>query len=215
MHRSLLSLPVVAAGLAVLLTAGCATTGYQKASKTSNSLVQLRTDVWMGNQQVKAVEQSLTRLMQPGTANLAPLYQSFTSELRKLESVAATARQGADAVQRNRDTYFTAWLTELETVQNTNFRMQGEARRKEMYAQFANIERALGQVRAAYQPLLSNLHDIETVLRNDLTAHGLQTVQSAVAQTRTGATGVNGAIRGAIVQMDQVIKGLNASAPAP
>ena len=191
-----------------LLLAGCATTGNQKGAKTANSLTRLRTDAWNGRQQINLTLQSLDRLLQPGTANLAPLLDAYNREVRKLNSIASTVQGHAEAMRRNRESYFTAWLQELEIVQNPNYRMQGEARRKALYAQFGHIEAALASVGAAYQPLMNDLTDVQTVLRNDLTAHGLQTVEGAAAKAHRDAQIVNERIRTALVQIDQVIKEL-------
>jgi len=160
-----------------LIGVGCSS-GYNKGTKTSESIMSTADQLAQGREQIDKVNASLTNLSnaQPGQ-DLRPLYKDYSSNVDKLDSIAADVRKQADAMQSKGQAYFQEWEAEQAKINNEDIKTRSVQRRAEVEQAFSRINDKSQRLKDAYQPLMSDLKDIRTALNNDLTPGGIAAIK--------------------------------------
>jgi len=160
-----------------LIGVGCSS-GYNKGTKTSESIMSTADQLAQGREQIDKVNASLTNLSnaQPGQ-DLRPLYKDYSSNVDKLDSIAADVRKQAEAMRSKGQAYFHEWETEQAKINNEDIKTRSVQRRAEVEQAFSRINDKSQRLKDAYQPLMSDLKDIRTALNNDLTPGGIAAIK--------------------------------------
>jgi len=172
--RRILLLTLVAISL---VGVGCSS-GYNKGTKTSESIMSTADQLAAGREQIDKVNASLTNLSnaQPGQ-DLRPLYKDYSSNVDKLDSIAADVRKQADAMQSKGQAYFQEWEAEQAKINNEDIKTRSVQRRAEVEQAFSRINAKSQRLKDAYHPLMSDLKDIRTALNSDLTPGGIAAIK--------------------------------------
>jgi len=131
-----------------------------------------------GRAQIDKVNGSLANLSsaQPGQ-DLRPLYKDYSSNVDKLDSIAADVRKQADAMQSKGQAYFQEWEAEQAKINNEDIKTRSVQRRAEVEQAFSRINAKSQRLKDAYHPLMSDLKDIRTALNSDLTPGGIAAIK--------------------------------------
>lgn len=164
---------------------GCATSGYEKSEKTSNSLQKAASEIQEGKEQVDAVLVALTDLVQNPAEDLRPQYKTFSKAYAKLVSISDTVDAKAKDMSASGQRYTTQWDTELAEIQNEDIHTRSEARRVAVSASLEKVKRQYQQTKTDFAPFMSDLKDVEKALSLDLTQAGLGTVRKVAKTTNS------------------------------
>jgi len=193
-----------------LIGVGCSS-GYNKGTKTSESIMSTADHLAQGREQIDNVNASLTNLSnaQPGQ-DLRPLYKDYSSNVDKLDSIAADVRKQAEAMRSKGQAYFQEWEAEQAKINNEDIKTRSVQRRAEVEQAFSRINDKSQRLKDAYQPLMSDLKDIRTALNNDLTPGGIAAIKP-IANRVAKETVVVKAAAGSVESEFQTL-GMNMSA---
>src|SRR5262249_15963424 len=145
---------------AVILAAGCASTGRDKASTAVASSQTV--DQELGNAQ-KLLEKTVASLgaVVDGSGDLNKSYNTFEADLSALDSKVQEIGDRATAMQARRDEYLKAWLEKTSTISNPELKKKAEERRTQLQSDFMTLNGKGQAVKKAYAPLQAALHDCE------------------------------------------------------
>lgn len=174
---------VLVAG-ATLWLAGCATSGYQKAEKTSAGIVEYQTEITKGKQAIDATLQALGQVTETADTDPRAAFHLFTRNLATLESVTAKVRKRNQELKAKGDAYFKRWQQEIATMQNPEIRQLSEEQKVKLKATFDGIQGHVDPIKAKFDPWLSNLKDLRTYLSNDLTSSGINAARGLIVKAQ-------------------------------
>ena len=172
---------------AVLLVAGCASSGYEKAEDTSSTLEKAARNIHKGNGRIDAVLFALTSLVNSPDANLRPQFEKFDSAVGKLKELADDVNEQAAAMQTQGADYFRTWDEELAKIQNEDIRTRSTDRKNAVAARFDKVRASYVRTKADFVPFMSDLMDIRTALATDLTSGGLASIKSVANKANDNA----------------------------
>jgi chromosome segregation ATPase len=193
-----------------LTSVGCSS-GYNKGTKASESIMSTADKLAEGRAQIDKVNVSLTNLSSAQAGqDLRPLYKDYSSNVDKLDSIAADVRKQAEDMRAKGQAYFTEWEAEQAKINNEDIKTRSVQRRAEVEQTFSRISDKSQALKNAYQPLMSDLKDIRTALNNDLTPGGVAAIKPIA--DRVNKEGV--AVKVAAGAVEDEFKGLGVSMSA-
>lgn len=196
----------------VLMVAGCATTGYQRANKAGGSITALRGELMFGRQQVARTLNALNGLTASAVGDLLPKFKTFEREVAQLDKSGQRASRRAAAMRSKTAAYFEQWGKEIETIQNPQVRAESAKRRSETMRSYQQIEGPAREAAAAYDPLLRDLRDIRSHLKQDLTARGIAGARGFVSTATQDAAALQQKIDAVVGELDRIASELNTQA---
>ena len=204
---------VVAIGMAAaVLVSGCATTGYQKAEKSTVSMGNTKAEVQNAYGQVTLAVNALDKLMGAQVGDLRPLYESFAAEVKRLQSAAESARSRAQSMQVKNQDYFATWAQEIDNILDPAIKSQSLQRYKAAKASYLKVEQSLFKTGDACKPLISSLTDLQTAISQDLTPAGINAVRTPYTQARQKAIDLQKVMKDSMAAVDAASKQLTSSA---
>lgn len=209
----LLSLCCALIGTGVLLTS-CASTGYQKAAATSDTLTTAATQVDLARSQISEATTALNALVMRPSEDLRPAFKRYQTVVTSLDETVAALNQQTLAMESQGRKYFDTWDARVAAMKNEDIRSRSQERQQEVTAQFTDIQQRYQDARRQFEPFIANLHDIQGLLSVDLTPAGVGSAREFVDKAQTNAASVRRAL-------DHLAEGLRAfsvtlnPAPAP
>ena len=189
-------------GLAFL--AGCATSGYKQAEKTSNSLADVKTELITDKAQLRKAVDDLNELVYRPKSDLRPQFEKFDADVTALERAANASRKSAKGMTTNREAYLAKWRADTAAISDTDLRMRAMDRITETEKNFAMLSDKLVEADNALAPAVNDLKAIRAYLSNDLTASNIQLISDRATKAQNNAVSVNQKIDAAIVELDKV-----------
>ncbi len=182
--------PILSASLAaaVLLMAGCASAGYEKAHDTSTTIEKTARNIHKGNGKIDSVLFALSSLVNSPEVNIKSQFEKFDSAVNKLDSLANDVNEQASAMQSQGADYFRTWDEELAKIQNEDIRARSNDRKIAVAASFDKVRVSYVKTKAAFVPFMSDIKDIRTSLATDLTAGGLASIKSTANKANENVT---------------------------
>jgi hypothetical protein len=174
---------VIAAGLIT----GCASENYNKSVDTAATLHKSSDMIAKGSTQIDDALTALNDLVLNPLPDLRNQYQTFAGKVDALEATAKNIAAENEAMKAQGAAYFNEWDRQIATIQNEDIRNRSETRRGEVTARFTRIGVQYDETRNAFLPFMSDLHDVQKFLANDLTAGGLVAIKDATAKATTDA----------------------------
>jgi len=189
---------------AVLLLAGCASSGYKQAEKTGAGIAEFRTEINKGKQAIDATMQSLGQIS--ATANTDPrhAFQQYSKDLANLEAVTARVRRRSQELRTKGDAYFKQWQEQLATVQNAEIRKLSEEQKAKMQATFDSIQKHTDPLKAKFDPWISDLRDLRTYLNNDLTVSGIEAAKGLFEKTQSEGSEIQKSMDALVSELNNV-----------
>jgi len=186
-NKTLLLTCLSAVALAVGFVTGCASDNYQKGAGTASALNHSSELIAKGSSQIDDSLAALNDLVSSPQTNLTEQFNAYTTSVDNLDATAKDVAAKNEAMQAQGAAYFEGWDNEIATMQNEDIRNRSEARRNEVAARFAKISQQYADARAAFQPFMSDLHDVQKSLSTDLTSGGLAAIKDTAAKSTKDA----------------------------
>jgi hypothetical protein len=188
----------------VALMTGCASTGYEKANKTGESIAAFRNDVLNISKATDATMAALNKVIVTANNDPTKAYNTFADSLNKLDGAVATAKARAQEIQAQGDAYFKHWETQLQTIQNPDIRKAAEQQKAKLQATFAKIKPLAQQTKADFEPFSNDCHDLQKFLSNDLTVTGVDAAKSLIDKTVTHGQAVQKSLASLMAEMNSI-----------
>lgn len=170
-------IPLTALATSLLLFAGCASSGYQKAGKTSTSLQETAQGIDHALVPLDHVVATLADLVNNPNPDITPQFKKYSAAVTRLESLADDVRDHATAMRGQGAAYFKNWDLELAKIQNEDIHSRSLDRKNAVAAQFERVRISYAKTSTEFAPFMSDLKDIRTALATDLTAGGIASVK--------------------------------------
>jgi len=171
--------------LITLVTFGCATAKPDRAVRTTETLTNLQEQASTARTRVDTTLTSLNNLLSTSPENLRAAYDQYNRDLSALDKSATSIRGSNDQLRSRTDDYLANWQKDSSKVSSPELQAIADQRRQVVRGQYDRFRSSYGGVSTAFDTLLKDLHDISSVLGNDLTAstqsqvRGTSVVQSA------------------------------------
>ncbi|MFA6289222.1 MAG: DUF2959 family protein [Opitutaceae bacterium] len=201
--------PLLSASLAavVLLMAGCASTGYEKAGDTSTTIEKTARNIHKGNGQIDSVLFALSSLVNSPEADVKSQFEKFNASVSKLEKLSNDVNEQAAAMQAQGADYFRTWDEELAKIQNEDIRSRSTDRKNIVAARFEKVRVSYAQTKADFVPFMSDLKDIRTALATDLTSGGIASIKKVANKADDNAA----PLRKSLTTLEEDFKALGIS----
>ncbi len=190
-----------------VFTSACATSGYKQADKTGAGIAEFRDEITNGKAAVDTTVASLGAIATSANTDPRKAFEQYSDDVKDLESTANKIRKRAQDMKEQGAKYFERWQAELATINNPDVRALAEQRKAKLQAAFDNIRTHSEPLKAAFDPWMSDLKDLQKYLSNDLTVNGVDAAKSLF--TKAGAGG-----REVQKHMDALVAELNTVAAA-
>lgn len=175
--KTSIAIKLFAVAIAVGIVAGCSSpTGYQKGARTGTALNNAADGITQADAQIERTLVALNDLLARPQPDLRGQFRTFTSEVERLDSMSRRIASQADSMKSRGAAYFDQWSRDIAAIQNEDIRSRSEARKQEVAARFQKIATNYTEVKAAFQPFMSDLRDVQRFLATDLTPGGLAVV---------------------------------------
>jgi len=203
------------AALVLLSGVGCKTTGYEKQTATGNSLRESADRIDLTQKKLDETMASLTNLVNNPNPDLRPQYQAFSGNVNSLDSLAKSVHSQVVSMEKKGKEFFADWDQQLAAIKNEEIRTRGEARRAEVTNAFANVKREYAQSEDGFQPLLSDLRDIQRYLGTDLTPAGVASMKNTAAKANNDANKLNESLSNLTAEFNKLGVSMSSVAPTP
>lgn len=158
---------------------GCATTGMERATKTTASMQEVEEDYKQAPVQIDATRATLEELVKPNQTDLKKAYEAYAENVSKMERLGKQLDKHTEKMNTRGNEYFTKWES---SYTNPEIMEQSERRRIEVREDYAKIAEASIGVKGALKSYLTDIMEIRKYLSNDLTPSGIESIRP-VAQT--------------------------------
>ncbi|MEC9372684.1 MAG: DUF2959 family protein [Planctomycetota bacterium] len=202
MIRTVLSVAIVAA--AVSLLPACSSTQKTASSGTANSMSATISMLEKAQTTINDTVASMQSLASAGAAEIAPAYRAFSNQLDELQKVARQTGDRARSMNSRADSFFKNWSEELAEISDPEIRARGEQRQQLTREAYERINTSMQEAKAAFDPLMEKLRDVENVLRNDLNPAGIASVQDIIRGASSDAAKLNKEVGDVISEMTRV-----------
>jgi chromosome segregation ATPase len=217
---SLTSAALFTIGLAVAVSAagvlgGCASNdpGRDRSAKAVSGLRDTRAELAAGRAQLDKTLAALDRL-QAAQGDLRPAYDDYKDQVKATEDHAKSAAERSADMQARAGEYQQKWAEEMAQVSDPNLKAAAESRAAKLRGRYATITAKAQDGRAAYQPYIRDLKEIQTYLSNDLTPAAIQAAGPAFKKAKSDGQTVRQKLDAVYAELDAVAIELSPGAPA-
>lgn len=200
---SLVFFTVIAFGMMGYML-GCASTPHQRAAKTQSDMYSTQIEFLKTKSQIDATMTTLNGLSQPESTDLPKQYKELVKGINGVESQFNKALKGVDKVHKQSQAYFQEWEKEIESIMNPDIKKSSEERRSTLLESYNKISSTIQPAKEVHITFLSDLRDIETFLKVDLTPKGIASISDVISKSQADAITVNERIDAVITELDRV-----------
>lgn len=163
----------LAVGALVFITA-CATSGRERAMRTTDSMDAVESDYRQTSTQIDKTKVSLQALMRAEQAHLKKAYGVYAADVKRTEELAKQLYGHTEKMTTLRDEYFLGWE---RSYTNADIRELSERRSIKLREVYAQIPAASVGVRGALEAYVTDIREIDRYLANDLTPRATQGIE--------------------------------------
>ncbi|MBN1448701.1 MAG: DUF2959 family protein [Bacteroidetes bacterium] len=160
----------------LLLLAGCASTGMERSDRATTTMQTVENDIQRIVVQLNATGQSLDNLISPAQTDVKKAFDTFASDVEKIETMEQSFTTHANEMQARGKDYFAEWKKEGTTYSNPEIQALSDQRRNELGTVYGRIAGNSGGVKTAFKTYVSDVQEIRTYLSTDLTSKGLDAI---------------------------------------
>jgi uncharacterized protein YcfL len=204
MNRSISRFPALA--LVLCLLVGCASSnqGVDRSSKASDGIGVVKNEINKVIAQVDATNAALNDLVNNPKSDLKPQYNNYVKQVNNLDSLAKKVASRNQSMKAKTADYFQNWEKESGTIKSESIRQISAERRAAARASFDKMTAEVAKGKAAFTPLMDELHDIELYLSNDLTTAGVAACKPVAAEANANAAKVKESLNNVIADLTRV-----------
>lgn len=155
---------------------GCATTGIERATKTTGTMQTVESEYRQVGMQVDATNASLHDLINPGQTDLKRAFDRYETNVARMEKLGKELDEDSADMRAKGQSYFSEWEKQDATYANPEIKQLSEERRRELREAFARIPEASLGVKQSLNSYLADIRDIRKYLSNDLTPKGVEAI---------------------------------------
>ncbi len=184
-----------------LVVGGCGSSGVSRLDTTTAGALQTVWELGEARINVKNVETSLAGL---SGSDLRGAFKTFDESVSQLESKAERVRSRNAAMKARATEHQNAWEAEIAKINNTDAKAISTQRRAAFVEQFATVQSAMGELKSAYDPFVSDLKDLRLLLGNDLTPGGLAAAKGLIERSKAEAVTLQAKLTAVQTTVDNV-----------
>jgi hypothetical protein len=162
--------------LVAVSSAGCDSTGMQRAKMATTTMETMENDIKAVATQLDAVGGSLDQLLSLGQSDVKKAFNLYTERVAKIESMEIDFAKHADEMKARGKDYFEEWQKEGDNYTSPQIQELSEQRRTELGEIYGKIAEASIGVRDAFKAYVSDTKEIQHYLSNDLTSKGIEAI---------------------------------------
>lgn len=184
------ALPLLVTLASTALLGACKSATHQSGAATGKTIQQAADEIDLTIGALDATVASLNEILNNPAPALSKQLDSFTSNLKSLESRATEVRDLATAIDANSQAYFAKWDEQIATIVNEDIRERSQDRRADLDESFKDLREQYGEARDEFKPLLADLKDVHAALAADLTPSGIEVVRKTAKKCSKSAEDV-------------------------
>lgn len=191
---------IALAGL--LVAAGCESDpGRQRSNKARSTMSDTRAEFVAGRGDVEKALMNLAKL-QAKPANLTPTFHDYSDSVTAVQRRAQIVQRRVQDMRLNADAYSQGWSNDTSQISDPNLRDLTAAQNESARARFAKVDADAQDVRAAYDPFVTQLNDLQVYLSNLLTASSIDQASPIFDATRTRGQELLAKIDSLVAELD-------------
>jgi hypothetical protein len=189
-------------GVGILAT-GCATTGVERAERTTTTMQTVESDYRDVLAQVDASNASLQDLLRHDQSDLKKALATYNTDVVRMEATGVRLdKHTADMIAKRSD-YFAEWQKQGDTYSNPLIRQLNEERRLQLRDVFAEIPVASIGVKGSLHTYLVDIREIQNYLSNDLTPTGVRAITPVANKAMTDGETLKTSVRQVLGSIDR------------
>ncbi|HBO84686.1 MAG TPA: hypothetical protein DD641_06890 [Deltaproteobacteria bacterium] len=189
---------------AVFFIGGCATTGLDRAEKTSNSIRDVDSEIRKMIVEIDATTASLEALIVPGKTDLKEPFDSYSKNLKNLDKEGTKVLKRMDEMKASSTAYFSEWEKQGDVFTNAEIRELSEQRRSKLAETYARVPAAGAGIRGSYNAYITDLKEIQKYLSNDLTPKGIEGITPVAQKSVQEAEALKSSLGPVITALDEI-----------
>jgi len=186
---------------AVTCLTGCATTGIDRAEKTTDSMQAVEADYLKASEQIDLTREALENLIKPQQSDLRKSYNAYAKNVEKMEKLGNQLDRHSEKMRARGNEYFAEWES---SYTNPELRELSERRRIEMREVYAKIPEASIGVKGALKAYLTDIKEIQMYLSYDLTPVGIEAIRPTAQKALVDGENVKEAIKPVLAAINLV-----------
>lgn len=186
------------------LCAGCASTGYQQAERSTASMKDTRDLLTDARREVGVTMATLNQMVGQTEGDLVTQFQEYSRNLTAVQRSGQRIRSQVQTMRSRSEGFLSSWEQEMDSLSSEKARQQSEERRTQTVRQYEALVESMDQTRMATEPFMSNLLDIQSMLQRDLTWAGVDSVKGLVSKANTQAREVQARAAQVIRNLDSM-----------
>jgi hypothetical protein len=201
---------------AVALCASLAFFGCKSAdagADTGLTINKAADQVDTGIRQLDNTVAALHDLIDRPAPDLTVQRDAYEKSLAELEATAKDVSATSAEMAANGQAYFAKWNEQVATISNEDIREQSEDRKKTLQASYEKAQKEYADTKSTFDTVLSDLRDIRTALRADLTMNGLDALKSSVKRVDKNAEKSKDSLKKVSTRFREVGSDLSRSGP--
>jgi hypothetical protein len=191
---------IVLLGAITCLT-GCATTGMDRATKTTNSMQTVEGDYKQASVQIDVTRGSLEELIKPNQTDMKKAYDAYTENVVKMEKSGKQLDTHTEKMRIKGNDYFAEWDN---SYTNPEIRELSERRRIEIREGYVKISEASIGVKGTLKSYLTDIREIQKYLSNDLTPQGIESIRPVAQKALTDGDNLKETVKPVLIAIDRV-----------
>ena len=154
--------------------------------------------------QLNLTGESLDSLVSAGNPNLRKCFDTYSSNLAKLDRDGQRMLKRADEMKLNSKDYFAEWEKQGDAFVNREIRELSEERRTKLANLYAQVPAASTGVRGAYTDCLTDMKEIQRHLSNDLTPKGVEAVAPVAHKAAQNREALKVSLKPVLSALDEI-----------
>lgn len=188
----------------VLLLAGCATAGYQRADRTAQSMDSARQNMAQMSESIDKTTASLRSLINREGGDLRPAFRDYSSNVQQLRAISERTIANAERMREQGLSYFREWQGQLQKIRTDELQSISQERLEAARDDYEAIRDSLWRARQAYAPYIRDLTDIERFLSVDLTPGAVERLRPTADRAINASDNVKRELQDAMNSADRV-----------
>ncbi|MBT1071054.1 DUF2959 family protein [Pelotalea chapellei] len=177
-----LAMACIAGSLSIM--SGCATTGADRAAKTTTSMRDVQTDIDQAAMQVDATNASLDDLVNPGQPNITESFKKYSANVAKMDKTAKRLDRHTEQMKSRGNNYFEEWDKQENRYTNPQIQALSEQRRTELRETYSQISASSVGMRGALDAYVKDIKEIQKYLSTDMTPKGVEAITPVVQRAK-------------------------------
>lgn len=186
---------------AITCLTGCATTGMDRATKTTNSMQTVEEDYKQASVRIDATRGSLEELIKPDQIDMKKAYDAYAENVQKMGKLGSQLDTHTEKMRVKDNDYFAEWES---SYTNPAIRELSERRRIEVREGYVKISEASIGVKGTLKSYLTDIREIQKYLSNDLTPQGIESIRPVAQRALTNGDNLKESVKPVLIAIDQV-----------